>query len=250
MTPRPHRDQHTRRAPSFSTARPGPRDADTTPRRRSHSSRPIELLRATWGTALLLAPEQVLSWGHHLRVDSTSLTVARILGARHLAQAALSGIRPSPEVLAMGIWVDAAHAATALGLAATDRHRVRAGLIDTAVATVWALTGYRALRTTDATPPGHDRHRDALARAVLHLLPAGAFLLRVAAVTRQESRSPAPARHPGHPHVGLDSTPAASGRPDVDHLIGQHPQLGWAVTSHAAARAGADQPMGIQTNER
>lgn len=198
MTTHTHRDQLTPRAPSFSSARPGPRDENTTSRRRAHSSRPIELLRATWGTTLLLAPKRVLSRGPHLRIDSTSLAVARILGARHLAQAALSGIRPSPEVLAMGIWVDAAHAATALGLAATDRHRVRAGLIDTAVATVWALTGYRALRTTDATPPGHDRRRDALARTVLQLLPAGATLLRAAAVTRQDSCSPAPAQHPGH----------------------------------------------------
>lgn len=42
-----------------------------------------------------------------------SLIVARILGARRLTQAALSDVGPSPEVLAMGVWVDCAHATLA-----------------------------------------------------------------------------------------------------------------------------------------
>jgi hypothetical protein len=195
MTGPAQRHQLTPQNHTCTAVRSSPRDGHTTPQSRAHSSRPIELLRATWGTALLLAPEQILSRVHHLRIDATSLTVTRILGARHLTQAALSGIRPSPEVLAMGIWVDSAHAATALGLAATDRHRARAGLIDTAIAIAWALAGYRALHTTRATPPAHDRRRGALARTVLHLLPAGSLLIRAARTTRHDSHSPAPAEH-------------------------------------------------------
>lgn len=57
---------------------------------------------------------------HHVTVDNKSVLIARILGVRQLAQAVLSGVRPSPEVLAMGVWVDGVHAMTALGLACVD----------------------------------------------------------------------------------------------------------------------------------
>lgn len=74
-----------------------------------------ELARAGWGAALLVAPRVVREREHHLNVDPGSLLVARVLGVPHLAQAALSGVNPSPEVLAIGVWVDAAHPSTALG---------------------------------------------------------------------------------------------------------------------------------------
>ncbi|MFZ0832961.1 MAG: hypothetical protein WAM92_07730 [Mycobacterium sp.] len=115
---------------------------------------------------------------HGIEVDTKSVVIARILGARHLTQATLSGVRPSPEVLAMGVWVDGVHALTALGLAAVDRSRARAGLTDTAVAAIWAGAGYRDLAQRTATPPGHQRRRDRLARLVLGVVPGGRFLLR------------------------------------------------------------------------
>ncbi len=57
---------------------------------------------------MLFAPQVVLNRVHHVEVDTENVLVARVLGARHLTQAALSGINPSPEVLAMGVWVDVA----------------------------------------------------------------------------------------------------------------------------------------------
>ena len=82
-------------------------------------SRKIELLRGGWGAAMLVAPRQVMQ-AMDVRVDAKSMVIGRILGARHLTQAALSGFRPSPEVLAMGVWVDTVHALTALALASAD----------------------------------------------------------------------------------------------------------------------------------
>ena len=140
--------------------------------------RMIELGRAAWGAALLIAPRPVLSRVHHLQTDTKSLVTARILGGRQLAQAALSGIRPSPEVLAMGVWVDSIHALSAVGLALADRSRARAGLTDAAVAAAWAALGYRDLNGARATPPKHDWRRNQLARAVLRFAPGGNFLLR------------------------------------------------------------------------
>jgi hypothetical protein len=146
--------------------------------------RKIEILRAVWGAALLIAPERVLTDIHHIAVDTTSLVTARILGARHVTQAVLSGISPSPEVLAMGVWVDFAHAGTALGLAVADRSRARAGLSDAAIAATFAALGYHDLSASPVTPrvppPGHDRRRDALARRVMRYLPGGPALLRTA----------------------------------------------------------------------
>ncbi len=156
--------------------------ADGTPRRR------IELARAGWGAALLLAPRQVLEQVHHVQVDTKSLLVARILGARHLSQAALSGIGPSPEVLAMGVWVDCAHATTALALAAVDRTRARGGLTDASVAAALAGTGYRDLHIGAVPPPDHDRRRDMLARWVLGFAPGGSSLLRRADAARHTAK--------------------------------------------------------------
>lgn len=142
--------------------------------------RGIEIGRAVWGAALLLAPQASLGKVHHLEVDTKSLAIARVLGARQLGQSVLSGLEPSPEVLAMGVWVDTAHAATAFGLAVADRSRARAGITDGLVALTWAGLSYRDLARGNTTPPAHDRRRDRLARTVLGVAPGGGALLRVA----------------------------------------------------------------------
>jgi len=149
--------------------------------------RTIEVARAAWGTALVVAPRAVLASLVHVRIDRPSLVVTRVLGARQVGQAVLSGVSPSPEVLAMGVWVDAAHSVTALVLVAADRDRARAGLADAVVAASWAYFGHRDLRTARATAPDHDRRRDRAARWALGWLPGGAPLLRLAASTRQQA---------------------------------------------------------------
>lgn len=143
------------------------------------TGRGVELLRGAWGLTLLTAPHLVLRAADGARADRKALVVTRILGARHLTQALLSGLRPSPEVLAMGAWVDAVHSLTAAGLAVTDPRRSRAGLTDTGVAAVWAGFGLHDLRRAAATPPEHQRRRDRMARAVLSVAPGGGPLLVV-----------------------------------------------------------------------
>lgn len=143
------------------------------------SVRYIELLRAGWGAGLLAAPETVLERVHGLRVDRKAVVVARILGARHLIQAGLSGASPSPERLAGGVWVDTVHALTALGLAAIDRDRARAGVTDGVIAGVWAGFGVHDLRTT-SFPPSSSARLDRLARRVFAALPGGEVLMSLA----------------------------------------------------------------------
>jgi hypothetical protein len=131
---------------------------------------------------------------HHVRVDRKSVVIARILGARHLTQAVLSGVRPSPEVLAMGVWVDAVHAISALALAVLDRSRARAGMTDTAVASLWAGAGYRDLGSAGSRPPTPQRRRDRLARIVLAIVPGGRPLLTRAVADRRRPDSAATGR--------------------------------------------------------
>lgn len=136
----------------------------------------IEVVRAAWGAGLLLAPRWVLQNIHHAEIDTTSVAVARVLGARQLIQATLSGVSPGPEILALGVWVDAVHSASMIALAGVDRTRARAALTDAAVAGAWALIGYRDLRTAHGAVPVADGTRDRLADWMLAHLPAGSLL--------------------------------------------------------------------------
>ncbi len=137
----------------------------------------IEAVRAAWGAALLFGPGIMLEQVFRVRADSRSIAVARLLGARHVAQAVLSGSRPAPAVLALGVWVDTAHAGTALAFAAADRPRARAAIFDGAVAAGWAAAGFRDLARSWAPRAVGERRRDHLARTLLRHLPAGPALL-------------------------------------------------------------------------
>ncbi len=137
----------------------------------------IELARGGWGLGLLAAPHTVLTRIHGVHADRKAVVISRILGARHLTQASLSGLDPSPEILAGGVWVDSVHAVTALGLAVVDRRRARAGIIDAAVAGLWAAFGWHSLRHGRVPPRSHDEGRDRLARSVFGVLPGGRPLM-------------------------------------------------------------------------
>lgn len=145
--------------------------------------RAIELIRAGWGAVLLAAPAEVLGHLHGVQVDRKAIVVTRILGARHLAQALLSGSDPGPEVLAAGVWVDTVHSATALGLAAIDRRRARGGVTDAVVAASWAGLGWHHLRTGKAAAD-RVRGRDRAARALVGALPGGRALMARAQAIR------------------------------------------------------------------
>lgn len=108
--------------------------------------RGVELARGLWGVALVVAPREVLR-GVRVPVDARSVSTARILGLRHVIQAGVSGIHPTSTKLTVGVWVDGAHAATALALALVDPLRARAAVTDAAVAFTWAALGRRAKKT-------------------------------------------------------------------------------------------------------
>jgi hypothetical protein len=103
--------------------------------------RQVAAVRGAWGAVLLLAPGRVgRVW--HAPDSWQGRAVLRVLGARHLAQAAVTRSDPSGTVAGLGIAVDVAHALSAVAYAASARHRRRAGLASALGATAFAVAGF------------------------------------------------------------------------------------------------------------
>ena len=110
------------------------------------SSQPIrwiELVRALWGLILLFAPREMLHSEGSSQADERAVVTFRVLGARHLIQAALSGLRPTRDRLAVGAAVDFIHAGTGLAFGTADERRRRVAFTDAAVALIWSGWSWR-----------------------------------------------------------------------------------------------------------
>ncbi len=99
----------------------------------------LGVLRLAWAAILLAAPAAVLN-ALGAPVDSTSVSVARILGARHAAQG-LVEVVTWPKWRRAGSFIDAAHSLTAVGLGLSSPRWRRVGLTDSVVAAVFAVGG-------------------------------------------------------------------------------------------------------------
>jgi hypothetical protein len=115
----------------------------------------LTVARVFWGAALLLAPSSVIGDLPRGRIDRSSRLVARLLGARQLAEAVFTGRHRSRRAMLAGAAVDATHAATcaALGLMRPDRRRL--ALSNAATATAFAVAGLAQSRRArpDARSP-------------------------------------------------------------------------------------------------
>jgi len=107
-------------------------------------------VRACYGAVLLCVPGLALGLATGEPPGPRARTVARVLGARQLAQAVLTAYRPRPGVFLAGAGVDACHAASMLALAAADPRVRRAGLADAFAATAFTATGALTAARTGA----------------------------------------------------------------------------------------------------
>jgi hypothetical protein len=99
----------------------------------------VPLARAGYGAALLCAPGPMIGVVTGQPPSRRARRVARVLGARHLAQAAITVLNPGPEVVALGVVVDLLHAASMFAFAAVVPDLRRAELADALAATSLAV---------------------------------------------------------------------------------------------------------------
>jgi hypothetical protein len=113
------------------------------------------VLRSLWGVVLLTRPRRVGdALGLELADASSGRGVMRVLGGRHLGQAAVTAARPTGPVVAAGAVVDGLHSLTALGWGVLDRSHRRAGLTDAGLAAGFGVAGALVARTVMSTSPG------------------------------------------------------------------------------------------------
>ncbi|MEU3254862.1 hypothetical protein [Streptomyces sp. NPDC006997] len=109
----------------------------------------VQAARVGWGTALVLFPRALLRRCPATPKDGTGAAVARVLGVRHLLQAAVTARGTLPP--AWAAVPDAVHAASMAALALRgDRWRA-AALTDLCVASAFAAASWRGERA--GAPP-------------------------------------------------------------------------------------------------
>lgn len=116
-----------------------------------NTARLMAVARCGWAVFLLSCPDRPVHALTGITPTERDRQILRVLGARQLAQAAVSLVHPSRRVLAAGSVVDALHAATCVGLAAVDGRWRRGGLVGALDATVFSLAGYASARRAGVT---------------------------------------------------------------------------------------------------
>ena len=99
----------------------------------------VPLARAGYGAALLCAPGPMIGVVTGKPPSRRARRVARVLGVRHLIQAAVTTFNPGPEVVALGVVVDLLHAASMFAFAAVVPDLRDAELADALAATALAV---------------------------------------------------------------------------------------------------------------
>ncbi len=104
----------------------------------------LQVIRAGYGLALVLAPGPLIRLATGRPPSRRTCWTARVLGARHLIQTALTAVAPQPAVFAVGGQVDTLHATSMVLLAAVSRSGRRAALTDALTEAAFAAVGFAA----------------------------------------------------------------------------------------------------------
>jgi hypothetical protein len=107
--------------------------------------RALQVIRVGYGLALVMAPVPIIRLATGRLPGRRTCWAARVLGTRHLLQAALTAVAPKPAVFAVGAQVDTLHATSMLLLAAVSRGGRRAALTDALTEAAFAAAGFSAL---------------------------------------------------------------------------------------------------------
>ncbi len=104
------------------------------------AARFVLFAEATWGLALVFAPRRVIRSVQTSEADTSEVVVARTLGARHVAQAAVLLRRPTEGWMLAGAGVNGLHSVSLLLLGAADRRRRHLAECGAATAGIWCAT--------------------------------------------------------------------------------------------------------------
>jgi hypothetical protein len=99
----------------------------------------MSVVRAGYGAALLCDPGPMITALTGAPVSGRERAIARVLGARQLAQAAVCGLAPTRGLIQASAAVDGLHAASMLALASAKPRLRRALLAETEIAVSLAL---------------------------------------------------------------------------------------------------------------
>ena len=124
------------------TAPGGTAPAGTAPGETAAASRALQLIRTSYGAALVLAPGVLIYLATGRTPSHRARRVAQLLGARHLVQAAVTAFVPVPDVFALGAEVDAVHAASMVLVAPAGGAAGRAAALDTLAEAAFAAAGW------------------------------------------------------------------------------------------------------------
>jgi hypothetical protein len=104
------------------------------------------LVRAGYGAALICMPGRLIQARSGRPPSRRARAIGRVLGVRHLAQAAICGAAPTRWLIGAGAAADVLHAVSMAALAAEDAELRPALLTDAAIATAFAAAGGASLR--------------------------------------------------------------------------------------------------------
>jgi hypothetical protein len=128
--------------------------AGTVPAAGTAVGRELQMMRVGYGAALVLMPGTTIFLATGRLPGKRTRQVVQVLGARHLAQTALTAAAPRPGVFAIGWQVDAVHAASMLLLAAVSRACRSAALTDALTEAAFAAAGFSASVGESVVRPG------------------------------------------------------------------------------------------------
>lgn len=123
--------------------------------------RTLEVTRAAYGLCQLAFPTMIFRAAVGYQPEPRVRAVIRILGARHLLQALITGAAPTSRALHLGGGVvDSLHSASMVALAIADRRRRRVAALDAMAAGLFACTEFaRARLGRPLQPAGRQTRR-------------------------------------------------------------------------------------------
>jgi hypothetical protein len=121
------------------------------------TAKALSLVRTGVGVVHLAFPDTLVRRLTGRQLSAPGRRVVRVLGARQVAQALLSGNAPTGAILCLGAEVDVAHATTMIALAIFESRYRRAALYDAVIATAFAIAGAAAASGALPGPAGTSR---------------------------------------------------------------------------------------------